>query len=195
MVYSKKSQRLSLREKLGQLSLGTVEEKSRKLSSNLVRFFKSSRLGLVIHDIDFWLGAFAPMQLEPIWHLEWPDEWDNLAFPARAGDRVMAFFASNFCSLRESGEFGAAVMVPPKDGEPVIPKALLVPGLAFSRDGNRLGRGAGFYDRYLAGFAGMKIGLCFEEQVLSNVVTENHDIAVDCVITDENIFYCTSDIV
>jgi len=63
---------------------------------------------------------------------------------------------------------------------------ILVPGLAFSKDRHRLGRGGGFFDRLLAGRAAkaFKLGLCFSFQVLDQIPTEGHDIVMDAVVTD-----------
>ncbi len=63
---------------------------------------------------------------------------------------------------------------------------ILVPGLAFSQDRHRLGRGGGFFDRLLAGRAkdAFKLGICFSLQVLASVPTEPHDVVVDAVVTD-----------
>ena len=72
---------------------------------------------------------------------------------------------------------------------------MLVPGLAFDRWGGRLGRGAGFYDRFLASLragraAGTRValmGVCFEEQWTQRVPTEPHDVRVDWVATPRGI--------
>ncbi|HEY2125401.1 MAG TPA: 5-formyltetrahydrofolate cyclo-ligase [Chthoniobacterales bacterium] len=63
---------------------------------------------------------------------------------------------------------------------------ILVPGLAFSQDKHRLGRGGGFFDQLLAGRAeqAFKLGLCFSFQVLPAVPVEGHDIVMDAVVTD-----------
>ena len=65
---------------------------------------------------------------------------------------------------------------------------ILVPGLAFSQDKHRLGRGGGIFDRLLAGRAekAFKLGLCFSFQVLPAVPVEGHDIIMDAVATDLN---------
>jgi 5-formyltetrahydrofolate cyclo-ligase len=61
---------------------------------------------------------------------------------------------------------------------------LLVPGLAFTSDGARLGRGGGFYDRFLARFPTVpRWGLCFPAQLLGALPTEDHDIRVHRVLT------------
>jgi 5-formyltetrahydrofolate cyclo-ligase len=70
-----------------------------------------------------------------------------------------------------------------------LPEAMdliLVPGLAFSQDRHRLGRGGGFFDRLLAGRAkqAFKLGVCFSFQLLDSVPTEAHDIVMDAIVTD-----------
>lgn len=59
----------------------------------------------------------------------------------------------------------------------------LVPGLGFDVRGHRLGRGKGHYDRLLAGFTGMKLGVAFDFQVVATVPCEPHDIVLDAVVT------------
>jgi 5-formyltetrahydrofolate cyclo-ligase len=69
------------------------------------------------------------------------------------------------------------------------PDLIFVPGLAFSKDGHRLGRGAGFFDRLLASRAAraFKIGICFSFQLVDAVPTERHDIEMDMIVTDEGV--------
>lgn len=70
---------------------------------------------------------------------------------------------------------------------PVVPlnrlDLALVPGLGFDARGQRLGRGKGHYDRLLAGFTGMKIGVAFDFQIVAEVPREPHDIALNAVVT------------
>ena len=62
---------------------------------------------------------------------------------------------------------------------------IIVPGVAFDRQGGRLGRGAGYYDRFLRKASSVpKIGLCFREQLVKKVPMKKHDMSVDKVITD-----------
>lgn len=69
-----------------------------------------------------------------------------------------------------------------------MPDLILVPGLAFSRDRHRLGRGSGFFDRLLADRAASayKLGVCFSFQFLEAIPTEPHDVLMDQVMTDVN---------
>lgn len=61
----------------------------------------------------------------------------------------------------------------------------IVPGMAFDKNGNRLGRGRGFYDRTLPKLAeAYKIGLCFPFQLLESIPCEAYDIKMDAVLYD-----------
>jgi len=60
---------------------------------------------------------------------------------------------------------------------------VLVPGLAYDLEGNRLGRGRGFYDRLLIGASGVKCGICYDIQLLETIPMEPHDAKVNFVLT------------
>jgi len=59
----------------------------------------------------------------------------------------------------------------------------LVPGIGFSLDGDRLGRGKGYYDRLLAGIAGFKCGAAFDCQLVARLPAESHDIRLNGILT------------
>lgn len=67
---------------------------------------------------------------------------------------------------------------------------VIVPGVAFDRDGHRVGRGGGFYDRWLPRVRGCRIGLAFECQLVDRVAAEAHDQQVDMIVTEERIIRC-----
>ncbi len=69
---------------------------------------------------------------------------------------------------------------------------VFVPGVAFDRNGNRLGRGMGWYDRWLAGLDARvpKIGLAYEFQLLGEVPAEPGDLRVCAIVTEERIVEC-----
>ena len=85
----------------------------------------------------------------------------------------------------------------PVDGR-VVPldsiDMVVVPGLAFDRRGYRVGRGRGFYDRFLAqrGFGGVRCALCFHEQLIEEVPREAHDSPMDLIVTDQEVLRCSS---
>lgn len=63
----------------------------------------------------------------------------------------------------------------------------LVPGIAFDRSGNRLGRGKGFYDRLLEGADGVKIGVAYDCQIADSIPSDIHDVSMDYVVTESQI--------
>jgi len=79
-------------------------------------------------------------------------------------------------------------------GEPLGPAelaavaAVVVPGVAFTADGDRLGRGAGMYDRLLPRLhSAVRIGVCLEDLVRDSLPVEPHDARVDVVVTDASV--------
>ena len=64
---------------------------------------------------------------------------------------------------------------------------MVVPAIAFTRKGERLGRGKGFYDCYLSreGFRAYTVGVCYSHQLLDSLPTEPHDCCVDEVVVGE----------
>jgi 5-formyltetrahydrofolate cyclo-ligase len=70
--------------------------------------------------------------------------------------------------------------------DPAVIDVVLVPGLAFTRDGRRLGQGGGFYDRFLPLLRPdcITVGVCFAEQVVDDVPTDAHDRILDALVTD-----------
>lgn len=92
----------------------------------------------------------------------------------------------------EDVELTRRVRQPPASSPTIEPGALrlvLVPGLLFDRRGGRLGRGAGFYDRYLArlGPGTVTCGVCYRSQLVDRVPTEDHDVRVGMILTEDGL--------
>lgn len=83
-----------------------------------------------------------------------------------------------------SGKFGIRE---PADSCVAIPTneldLVLVPGVTFGKDGHRLGRGKGYYDRLLQNFTGRKIGVAFDEQIVEAVPSAENDVRMDLILT------------
>jgi 5-formyltetrahydrofolate cyclo-ligase len=60
---------------------------------------------------------------------------------------------------------------------------ILAPGIAFDVRGHRLGRGRGFYDRLLAVLQGPACGVAFDQQIVSHIPCEPHDVRLSCILT------------
>ena len=65
---------------------------------------------------------------------------------------------------------------------------ILVPGLAFTIHGDRVGFGRGFYDKLLANITGLKVGVAYEYQYNINFEAEPHDQKVDILVTNQNVY-------
>jgi 5-formyltetrahydrofolate cyclo-ligase len=59
----------------------------------------------------------------------------------------------------------------------------LVPGIGFTLDGGRLGRGKGYFDRLLAEVPGFKCGVAFDCQLTAEISLEPHDVRLNCILT------------
>ena len=113
-----------------------------------------------------------------------------------AGERRLAFAG---CAPHElvRGALGAAEP-PPSAAEVPLDSidAVVLPGVAFTPDGHRLGRGGGYYDATLARMPrAFKIGLAFELQLVPALPFEPHDVRLDAIATEARLLLprCESD--
>jgi 5-formyltetrahydrofolate cyclo-ligase len=81
---------------------------------------------------------------------------------------------------------GKTVVLPEDDPAlvPALVDCVIVPGLAFTVDGDRLGQGGGWFDRFLAGVRpeAITIGVAFAPQIVESLPVEPHDVRMDQVI-------------
>lgn len=87
------------------------------------------------------------------------------------------------------GRYG--IPEPPANGEKASPSnidAIIVPGVAFDKEGRRLGRGGGYYDRFMeSAINAKKIALCREINLIDEVPCEEHDESVDIIVTEKKV--------
>lgn len=109
----------------------------------------------------------------------------RIVLPRVEGD-VMRFY-DYAPKQMQSGAFGinepqGLTPCPPEEIE-----LMVVPGVAFTPEGKRMGRGKGFYDKYLSqsDFCARTVGVCFREQVVNDIPTDHHDRCVDKVIFND----------
>ncbi len=67
--------------------------------------------------------------------------------------------------------------------DPASIDLVVVPGLAFTNDGCRLGRGKAYYDTFLAGLPAATVGVCFTEQIVDVLPMEPHDVRLGTVVS------------
>lgn len=83
---------------------------------------------------------------------------------------------------------GDLYAIPEPDGPRFVDYHLIdfaiIPGIAFDRKNNRMGRGKAYYDRFLIAVSAYKAGICFEFQIFDEIPADAFDIRMDCVITE-----------
>ena len=177
-------QKQSLRAEARRFLLGLDSDRRRaagqKMLSHLYRW-------------DTWLAAqtvcaFSALPSEPDVLTPWP-QGKRIILPRVAGSRVSLHAVENPAELVE-GRFGILEPTPSAPIAEAKADIILVPGLAFDRNGVRLGRGGGYYDRLLSEFDGLRVGVCFEEVLFERIPAELHDERMDFLMTPSEIISC-----
>lgn len=132
------------------------------------------------------VAAYASLPGEPdLRPLDWIGE-KTVLLPRVDGEDLVFHAVSNTSHLK-SGAFGVMEPDPAKCPafDPREAEIIFVPGLAFTNEGRRLGRGRGFYDRLLAALPAhiLRVGVCFAGQIVEELPCEPHDEEVDIVLS------------
>ena len=100
----------------------------------------------------------------------------------RVEDNNLNFYKVDKQTLLIKSNFGVFEPI----SNQVIPKEnidlIIVPGVCFDKNNNRLGFGKGYYDRYLMNTKMKKIGICFIEQLTNNIPADSNDVKMDLII-------------
>jgi 5,10-methenyltetrahydrofolate synthetase len=138
--------------------------------------------------------GFVPMASEPNWWTAPEIDPLHFAYPRVRGGGV-EFYAISCREDLVPGEFGIMEPMTDNSRRVLVESAgiALVPGLAFDREGNRMGRGRGIYDGILARTSPgcFRLGVAFDCQVVASVPVEPHDQRVDGVITPSGFISCS----
>ncbi len=183
---SKTAVRRMLRDRLDAIS--TVERHSRSLSATswLTR-------------TDEFINARVVMI-----YLSTPEEMDTASLALRcwqAGKTVVApkvFWDQKRMLPVEISSLTTGMIQPrpgisePLSGKPVpidLIDLVVVPGVGFTPTGHRLGRGLGFYDRFLAqpDFIGRSCGLAFEDQIVDELPVLDHDVPLSMLVSERGV--------
>lgn len=101
--------------------------------------------------------------------------------------RVYEMAAVDRNTRYETGNYGVVEPRSPSLVELNRIDLIVVPGVAFDIEGNRLGRGGGYYDRFLDGFCGVTAAVAFEFQIFPAIPHEVHDRSVNYIVTESKI--------
>lgn len=100
----------------------------------------------------------------------------------------LKFYKINSFQELKKGKFNILEPISNTLYENTKSSCIIVPGLLFDENNNRLGYGGGYYDRFLSQEDIYKIGICFSEFKVSNLEVLEHDIKMDEVITERNLW-------
>lgn len=178
-----------------------LSEEQRRSGSELIsRFALDTCLPLVLSSARPTLFTFMPFRSEvdvtPLTRWWW--EAGNQVVVPKVDKALQTMEAYEISSFEEL-EPGAWGIPEPRSAATSLATlaaidVMIIPGLAYDRQGGRLGYGSGFYDRFLERYDVMglphpfKLGVCYETQLQDELPMEQHDLRVDRMITEEGVY-------
>ena len=184
------------------------KEKIRQEAQEMLKSLNNTRRSSVtqllhdrLFDSDLWkkaesIGVTMSQDIEwdtyPIINRAWREQ-KTLSVPKETHKtRQMTFYAITSFDQLEEGYIGIQEPIEGKATE--IEKQeidlLIVPGVAFTKAGYRIGFGGGFYDRFLADYTGKTVSLIATEQLYNNLPHDEYDQPVNYIITDQGLIHC-----
>lgn len=169
-------------------SLGQKQhlELSDKIIANAVKFFD----GHSFHTIAVTLSRFPEVETAALIEYLW-QQGKRVCVPKSDGStKRMQFYKIDSWSDTEPGYKG--ILEPKETSCDAVSKSeidcIIVPGVVFTPKGYRIGFGGGFFDRYLEDYTGMTCSLVASLQLYEQLPIEHHDVPVQYLITEKNIF-------
>ena len=171
----------ALRKEIRDLKRAMTEEEIVARSEKLGRLFADSQAYLEAKTIYGYLPYNQEVRTVPMLEQALKDG-KKVAVPKVFGDTMHFIYLQDLSCV----EKGYAGIPEPVADEPVAEDKtalVLMPGLAFTRNGDRMGYGGGFYDRFLAEEPDHPtLALCYDFQIVDKLPTEEFDIPVDTVL-------------
>jgi len=170
-----------LRRQIRQLKRAMTEEQIVEASAKLGKLFVNTPQYKNAKTIYGYLPYNQEVRTVPMLEQAIRDG-KRVAVPKVYGDDMKFIYMDDLTRV----ELGYAGIPEPVDDGPVAddPTALvLMPGMAFTEKGDRMGYGGGFYDKFLASEPSHPtVALCYAFQMVESLPTEEYDIPVDCVL-------------
>ena len=173
----KQSLRKSIIAKRLELSSDEVASKSNKVCAKVLKMpeYKASKVVYLYYPVNNELDVRPIME-------DYIKAGKIMAFPkVENGD--IYFYTVKSLDDFAPGKFN----IPEPVGKELAPEPdmIIVPGVAFSNDGMRVGYGGGFYDRFLSNCHVHSVGVCYSLQLLTYVPSMSHDQRLDEIVYDE----------
>ncbi|MBQ9988729.1 MAG: 5-formyltetrahydrofolate cyclo-ligase [Clostridia bacterium] len=113
----------------------------------------------------------------------------TVLLPMIKGDEMIAaeYYPDDILT---SNRYGVLEPDPQYEVDPSTIEVAFVPGLAFDEKGNRVGTGGGYYDKFLARIPCVKVGMCFDKQIVEQIEPEEHDVRMDAIATNKRLILC-----
>ncbi|MBQ8353590.1 MAG: 5-formyltetrahydrofolate cyclo-ligase [Spirochaetaceae bacterium] len=198
-----KTEKLNLRERIKQTLKEQNEDKhycnfqSQKALIELYNFDLFKEASCVLSFVSYGTEIKTNQLLDIILN-----ENKMLCLPRTENEKMEFYYINSdedFSEQTEIGEYGITVPKSNQDKLDInsIPDKtlIIIPGLAFDERGNRLGKGKGYYDKFLAELLSTSekekilgiVGYCYDFQIIDKVITEPNDIPVEYIISDKRI--------
>ena len=134
------------------------------------QWFKNAEHILTYHSL--------PDEISTITHFKWANS-KHIYLPRVAENNleILPYGNTAIGSFRIQEPIGIDIINPQKI------ELAIIPGVAFDKSGARMGRGKGYYDRLLSTTNALKIGICYDCQLIDSIPQESHDIKMDAIIT------------
>lgn len=171
----------TLRAKIREQKRAMSEEEIRERSEKLGQLFADSQLYREATTIYGYLPYNQEVRTVPMLERALKDG-KRVAVPKVYGDEMKFIYMTDLTQVEKRY---AGIPEPVEDGPVAEDQTALVlmPGLAFDKEGHRIGYGGGFYDKFLAAEPNHPtLALCYEFQMVKELPTEEFDIPVDCVL-------------
>ena len=175
----------SILEKRNSLPKEEILEKSNEIKNKLfnLRHYKNSRT------IMFFVSINSEVNTHEM--IKGALKSKMVVVPKVVHHEIEPSVIISFDNLIPSGKFG---ILEPIEAMKTAYKNIglvLVPGIAFDKEGHRIGYGFGYYDKFLKKVPkATKIGLAFDFQVVEKIPRELHDVPVDLIVTEKRVIEC-----
>jgi 5-formyltetrahydrofolate cyclo-ligase len=197
MATPKQELRKTLRKQLAEIPSGVFQDEGKRAAE----FMASYRPWQDAETVLLFLSAPGEIETAPLLDLAF-QQGKRVFLPKVEGEIARFFRVMSADGPWQTGAFGIREPLienpdlieefPPRSGgrRAVV---LVTPGMAFDRQGNRMGHGKGYYDRFFArldslGLPYSRVALCLEQQIIPQVPVESWDKKMDAICTGAGIF-------
>ena len=160
-----------------------VSEQSRKIIDKLITLPKFQQAKIIL----FYYPLDNEVDLRELIDYSLQQK-KVVVLPAVNGNDLDLYVIKDPANDLEQGHF--RILEPKKSCERIGKDQIdlsLVPGVAFDKDGNRVGRGKGYYDRFLKDSNALKVGVAYEFQMTKRITPREHDVPLDLIVTEMKI--------